>query len=134
MNIRQAMLLAADRIERSPSCYNFYNARSPGHRDDGCIIGWTAYYMGEQPNQECGVDGDGSLRNLCGKLFGVTPRVFFDRIIALNKRTFVETEFVAKAMRAYADKFLPAEPAGIPDGVRDIFTLTNEQLREALDA
>jgi hypothetical protein len=132
MTIRQAMLLAADRIERSPSCYNFYNSRSPGHRGDGCIIGWTAYYMGEAPGQECGVDGDSD--SLCHKLFGIQPDVFFNRIHDLNKKTFSEPRFVAQAMRLYADKYHPDEPIGIPDAVRNIFTLTNEQLREALDA
>ncbi len=44
--IREAILKAADRIERNPDGYNFYSNGKPDCGSPGCMMGWIGFELG----------------------------------------------------------------------------------------
>ena len=45
MNVYEALLKAADHIERNPDLFDFYTERVPECGTPGCALGWAAYFM-----------------------------------------------------------------------------------------
>ena len=52
-DIRQAILKAADHIERNPNSFDYCRAiTTPRQNGSGCYVGWIAFFAGEEPGQE----------------------------------------------------------------------------------
>lgn len=109
-DIRQAILRAADRIEREPKSYNFMRMYTPRGGDVACMWGWVGHELGMQPQtpnfrvaSACGIpDGQtGHLYEYCNRSHSWR---FWDS-------TFYQTsaKSAARQMRSYAEKFYPAE-------------------------
>lgn len=129
MNIRQAVLLAADKIERTPDVYKFNAYKVPGADDGGCgtpacMLGWIALYAGQQAGEE--------VHTVCERLLGVGSTEFYARVRTVSGTGFcalLGAKEVPAALRAYADKYHPAESrALIPASVRAIFEMTPAEL------
>src|SRR5271155_908674 len=107
MDIRNAILKAADHIERNPHKFSYVDATNTPRPDGrGCFVGWVAYFMGEKAGQKCGSRGTDS--PLCHKLFGVGFMPLIDRLRDLVPNAH-HAELAPKALRLYADKYHPAE-------------------------
>jgi hypothetical protein len=132
--IRQAILSAADHIEARPEDFDFGTGEVPRScGTPGCALGWIGFYVGGYKDYAAVSEG----------VFGMDRIEFYQRLTNLERgdsdKNWSYGDWThgavacARALRLYADKYHPAA-VGIPDVVRNIFTLTNEQLREALDA
>lgn len=128
MNTRQAIIAAANQIDRTPAIFAYFNSRVPSCGSPGCFIGLIACNAGF-PHGE-------SVHELCPALFGVSWDVVYDRVFDLSGRALVKNHSVAwcsdpaltaRTMRLYADKYHPA-PAPIPASVRAIFEMTPAEL------
>ena len=121
MEIREAILKAADSIEMNPELFNFSSTVLPS-RDcgtPGCALGWIATYS------------DGACLTSCGRgwlydrVLDINDSLFYNRMSAISFYWITSAEECAKALRAYADKYHPAkQPAkksAIPDSVMQIF-------------
>lgn len=125
MNIRQAMLMAADHIERHPEAFAPCQAQTKGNL--GCPLAWAGEFLGIcgatrtlaairgwEVSEIVGVnvDRDTAFINEMGQLVGVD----FMRMTATD---------AARAFRLYADRYHPAEP--IPPAVREIFNVNIDE-------
>lgn len=136
MNIRQAILSAASFIESHPKQFNFFSVSTPSRcGTPACALGWIGYFAGHR----------GGLHRVVLPKLGLSEDAagaiqFYERcnVIGGMRNWRESAEAVVATLRGYADKFHPSEGIeevrGIPASVRNIFTLTNAQLREALDA
>jgi hypothetical protein len=107
MDIRQAILKAADWIEGNPRLFKYeenftpYNCHTPG-----CALGWVDYFHGATRRHEC-LDERG------WRLFNVpywdfrNPDSFMKRMSGLDFRWKEKAEYFARALRLYADKYHP---------------------------
>jgi hypothetical protein len=133
MNIRQAILKAADLIESRPELYAFYQNEVPECGTPGCMLGWIGHFLGVSgsvgyrvcPAMGLGEGQDGFIRNGIHQL-----------AIDESSRTKEWPDYVsdpkaaARLMRRWADLHHPAESrALIPASVRSIFSMTPEQLQ-----
>ena len=119
MNIRTAILKAADSIERNPHLFSFGSVAIP-NKDcgtPGCAIGWIAYHR----------KGDVIFGRswLPHKTIGISDVQFYKRMINIydgHKWKFSADE-CASTLRKYADKYHPAQNTkqGIPESVLAIF-------------
>jgi hypothetical protein len=116
MDIRQAILKAADYIEANPSEFDF-NAFCIPHPcgSPGCALGWIGYFSGLKPEtfgfsrvahevMNLGIPGHGEF-------------VFYQRMDAIcggRYRWKQSAELCAHTLRGYADKYHPA-PVVTPD-------------------
>jgi hypothetical protein len=99
VDIRTAILKAAEHVERHPDDWNFFSIRTPTCGSQGCAIGWVAAYM----------DMSGFVHELCFKVFGVRNEEFYDRMRALGCQLACALPLqVAQGLRAYANKYHPA--------------------------
>lgn len=134
MNIRQAILKAADHIERNPGQFNFMAAGVPHPcGSPGCALGWTGHFMGctDGFNEVCSVMGLAITRPELPELGEFD---FYNRMDAINGDNGWrwEASKCAATMRLYADKYHPAEVSErrdlIPASVRAIFQMTTTEL------
>lgn len=120
MNIREAILKAADSIESRPDLFNYW-ATVPDQScgAPGCALGWIALHAGT-------FHGRTWDREQLAKLLG-GDRVnhdyqFYQRMNGICEGWESSARTCAPAMRLYADKYHPAEtPKGIPSSVLAIF-------------
>lgn len=128
MDIRQAILAAADHIERNPSEFNFYSIdipRNPGCGTPGCALGWIATFLG-MSNYSAYHHGKG-----LEDVLGISSIRFYSRMIELDPSWHLFAENCAKTLRLYVDKYHPV-PA-LPQAVRDIFSMSPADLGSALE-
>ena len=105
MNIRQAILLAADHIERHPEQYQFAFCRLINGQ--GCMMTWVTHFMGYAHNSNAqdlsievwGVDTNEWLRRTGG---------IFEGRRVLNRCDPMDS---AKILRIYADRYHPVTEA-----------------------
>lgn len=125
MNIRQAILKAADHIECKPESYNFGSCSVPALcGSPGCMLGWIGHFAGAPV--------DSSIGHAALNFLGVSSTEFYARIRSVSIDgycAYLPADHVAHALRAYADKYHPAESPAIPESVRAIFEMTPEQIR-----
>lgn len=131
MNIREAILRAADRIQAEPRHYDFDNNKVPDLDNcgtPGCMIGWIGVFAGFK---------NGEPVSVVSEALGTSDLEFYHRIRQLSRDGFcalLAAEDVPAALRAYADKYHPAESrALIPASVRAIFTMTPAELTRELE-
>jgi len=110
--VRQFVLMAADKIERFPGKFNFGAIWVPSDGDGcGCALGWTGYFA--RRNGEC-------VEDTSRALFGVDSTAFYRRISALQQDDdcwLIRASDCAKCLRRYADTYLPAPSAAEDDPV-----------------
>jgi hypothetical protein len=127
MSIYDAILAAADHIEKYPQCFEFTNARVPSDRGDtGCALGWIGYFLNKHAaefpgprhwHDEVALD---LLRVPRGYSFLSTSHIY-ERIecLAGTSRWMDEADICAKALRRYAKKY--HAPPQMPDAVLALF-------------
>jgi hypothetical protein len=136
MNIRQAILLAADHIEQHPAAFNFRSIYVP--KSDcgtpGCALGWIGYFYGcvDKPRQA--YDGRTNVSYVASETVQIEPSEFYDRMTEALGYTWTESsELCARGLRLYADKYHPAESrALIPESVARIFRMSHAELTREL--
>lgn len=125
MNIREAILRAADHIEMTPKRWDYWQTNVPSEcGTPACAVGWIAYFVG-------GYQGK-TFSQACEKVLGVThetfwrrmTRVYCDEVMCGKSLGGLSAETIVQLLRLYADKYHPAEqpkPSAIPATVRAIF-------------
>jgi hypothetical protein len=120
MEIYQAILKAADRIERRPDDYNFGRGTHPDDSPGGtCALAWIGYYLGVGKSKYQNYPELYS-NDVCMELMGSYDiGEFFDRCTLIGKGITCERT-APRILRAYAEKY-HAPRIGLPDIVREIF-------------
>lgn len=104
MDIYNAIMKAADHIERSPQDFNFNAISVPSCGSPGCALGWIGHFMGFEPNRQCGF----ALSAV--KMLGI-PRnelpefIFYARMDKLIKDWRDDPSTCARGLRLYAAKY-----------------------------
>lgn len=142
MQIYDAIMAAADQIEKRPKTFNFGISEVPRScGSPGCALGWIGHFLGVWQAIAHGdvltevairmglhgVRGDWLLRS--------GQRIFYARMGWLNGHDCAtqiswgawtgDAALCAKTLRAYAEMYHPLpkpEHTGLPDIVREIFT------------
>jgi len=117
MEIRQAILKAADSIEKYPNLFDFDSTKDPSHDcgTPGCAIGWIAHHLNIQEWTDTGtVYSHLSITNDYG-------HSFYKRMHSLAYGWTANADACANVLRKYADKYHP-EHTGIPENIKQIFT------------
>ena len=105
MNIRNAILAAADHIERNPKDYDFMRWAVPDGNCKACMLGWIGHFLGMV----------GAVNNEVKR--AISPDNDWDAFYCRVRDALGSSRFqsdaseAAKALRLYADKYHPAEPA-----------------------
>ena len=112
MSTRDAILKAADHIDRYPGQYDYCEAVNTPYKptDRACMVGWIAYFAGEAGGQHCGVRTEID-PTVCDRLLGVGFRVFSDRMYEIRGLWSCPSNAKAAAagLRIYADRFHPVD-------------------------
>lgn len=95
MNVREAILKAADHIERNPHLYDYQKIYAPECGTTGCAIGWIGHFLGMS-----GKDLD----EICDAI-GTTHSEFYERTEPTGN--VVAQECAVRSLRAYADRYHP---------------------------
>lgn len=123
MEIRQAILAAADQIEAQPHRFAFGFVEIPRVKDKyagGCALGWIGTFALEKSPWNSyssvlpalGIGDPSSGRE----------STFYARMDQINNKWRLDAKVCAKGLRKYADKYHPAvKHTGIPAGVLAIF-------------
>ncbi len=122
MNIREAILKAADHIERNKTSLSFMSTQRPSIDGQGCPLAWIGFFAGIERRE-----GDHPSPYLyahstvapliTGLYWEEAQKEFFDRMNALRGSAgwTCDPRGAAKTLRAYADKYHPADFPPIPD-------------------
>lgn len=132
MNVREAILKAADHIEVAGRDYRFWAFDVPGAGcgTPACMVGWIGYFLDMAPGTSNNVVKSAIAR-------GHDRNDFYEIIDSLGgfKQACLGRDDpqppnadVARALRLYADKYHPAEKRGMPDSVRAIFETEQERV------
>lgn len=101
MNVREAILKAADHIEREPESFDYQSNCKPGCGTPGCFWGWIGFYGGVQR-----VKGESYLHRV-NAFVGHNWTVMTD--IANSRGQFIGDPKAAPGLlREFADKYHPA--------------------------
>ena len=126
MEIRQAILKAADSIENDPNLFDYSSLKvpDPGCGVPGCALGWIDFHLGME-KEACMGKGD-----IVYKALGIKHDAGFTHLTETvgHQKWMHSAKECAKALRQYADVHHPATVAaikhtGIPDNVRKIFQI-----------
>lgn len=134
MEIRQAILKAADHIEATPNDFDFSASGIPhACGTPGCALGWIGHFLGLADKNAWHV----SYTKASGAL-GVGHYEFYTRMTEVEGggpnwevgQWPLNAPACARTLRLYADKYHPAESrALIPASVMRIFTMTQDEIR-----
>jgi hypothetical protein len=117
-NIREAILKAADFIERHPNQYEWTSILVPGFDGSGCMLGWISYFMGKVPYSGIQYEIEP----------GVTQSLFYGRINSFGVYcSNIDGTTAPTALRKYAAKFHPIE-------LRPVHEVVNELIAELSNA
>ena len=122
MNIRQAILSAADSIEQYPQMFDFGSVDIPDHDcgTPGCALGWIGFHLGFGKH--------GYLRQVNDALGLQHSACFIQLTKTVGHQHWKNSaDECAKALRQYADIHHP-EQDYIPASIRAIFDVP-EQVR-----
>ena len=131
MDIRQAILKAADSIGLAPDQFEFRSCDIPdGCGTSGCALGWIAYHLGTC-RFEGMIENQWNAEKL-GKYMGLEKNNkawagwnFYERMNNFDGSWSNNANECAKALRAYADKYHPLTDH-IPAEIRAIFEPVSE--------
>jgi hypothetical protein len=102
MEIRAAMLKAADQIERAPDSFDFHSSNIPNDKScgtPGCALGWVAAFRFGQNDTAFWRERSFDLVVDC------TAWTFYSRMDDFDADWAVDAARCAAALRAYADKY-----------------------------
>jgi len=119
MNIRQAILKAADSIQQYPELFKWSSCSVGGCNTPGCALGWIDHHLGAKEG-----DPFGWHSGLFSALEIGNAGRFYDQmrqVSSLPKLWQDNNKVCAKTLRKYADKYHP-QTDHIPASVREIFT------------
>lgn len=144
MDIRQAILKAADHIERQPHLFSFKEWLMPNDcGSPGCAIGWIGVFSETVVEKSChdGIERrSGVASDVCPAVLGIKAEDFYDRMDSIDQTTDFDKRWrrnagtCARSLRAYADKYHPdASRALIPDNVARIFRMSHAELARELE-
>ncbi len=129
MNIRTAILKAADHIEQNPQLFNFCENRGPNDcKTPGCFLGWVSFFMDIKIEDAV---------SSCKDILGIEFNDLHTRMWALKREKKLDATWNLSAQgcaihaRAYADKYHPVETK-LPASVTDIFKMQPEALYKVL--
>lgn len=111
MNIRSAILAAADHIEANPGEFDFRSVDQPGCGSPGCALGWIGFFAKQDPQAgECYVR---TVANSIGLPSPEDSMIFYNRMNALPRSTGWTryAALCASTLRAYANAYHPASPS-----------------------
>lgn len=117
MQIREAILKAADSIEKHSELFNFSSTVIPDCGTPGCALGWIAFHRLEAQHSS-------GMTWIPDKPVEHSDLDFYRRMDGLQSNWKYNAVDCAKALRLYADKYHPATDH-IPEDIRAIF---NEQV------
>ena len=122
MDVYNAILAAADQVEKNPSSFDFYESNIPILTESppycgsiGCALGWIGYFMGYKRWQQ--------LKEVARALTnepGCPETNVYCNLDAIDNTWRRDGLTCARTLRIYAKRFAPPQPA-IPDSVREIF-------------
>lgn len=123
MNVREAILKAADHIERQPTSYEYVTNSKPDCGTPGCMAGWLGHFLGVE------IGGAGVYSEAVAKRLGYKLSTLLDEFGRCDKSGYgyehqISPLAAAATLRVFADKHYPAsepEHIGIPNSVRAIF-------------
>lgn len=120
MNIYDAMMKAADHIERNPRLFNFDMCSIPGDcGTPGCALGWIGYFAGIKNDDEKEIGAvAGHVSGGCRieeSLLRISQRQFYERMDEFNSWWNMSARKCAHAMRLYAAKYHVPKPVVVPD-------------------
>lgn len=111
MNIRQAILSAANSIEQYPKLFDFNSTIIPNDCDTpGCALGWVAYHLGSKYLVSAGITWKSDS-------FTGDDGLFYKNMnhICGSDAWKTSASECSSSLRIYADKYHPTQ--GIPDSV-----------------
>jgi hypothetical protein len=100
-DIRQFVLMAADKIHRFPKQFDFWMCSVPSSPNDcGCALGWIGYFADMR---------DEAVSIVSEKLLGIDGGAFYGRMDGMNIDWAYSSSVCAATLRRYADTYLPAQ-------------------------
>jgi hypothetical protein len=135
MEIYDAIMKAADHIERNPALFRFESVYIPGDcGTPGCALGLIGYFLGiseDRAAQECG--GTHTVPHIAVQYLKTSwidlfrhdesSSEFYRRMAELTDTLWKSSaDKCAKALRLYAAKYHAPQRTGIPAIIREIFT------------
>lgn len=117
MNIYDAIMKAADRIETHPKSFDFYSCDMPHPcGTPGCAIGWIAYYAGAKSMAYFVSTQfpDGHFYVAMDSLVGESPRDQVGERVTWGPWT-KDAKLCALGMRLFAEKHHAPRPVVVPD-------------------
>lgn len=118
MNVRQALLAAADHIEANPQAYCFNNSAKPDCGSLGCLMGWVGVFAEVKDKNKRDRAAPGYANQVAQKVLGLTSWAHFVSLGSELGAFFNYTQDSKQAagmLRAYADKYHPAPVQAPPD-------------------
>jgi hypothetical protein len=121
MNIYNAIMLAADWIERHPKQHSYVYPSVPDSPEDkGCPLAWIGYFA--QPGKKRFERKAYTARVVAPHILGVNEATFFSRMDSLqpwyrlNGAWKRSAKIAIRCMRLYAENYhAPAKPVTPPD-------------------
>ena len=108
MDIRTAILKAADRIESNPAAYSFVRSGKPGCGSPGCLMGWIGFYAGVSEDRR---NAATYASQVAQQLFGMGHWSQAVYLITSHASGYAkDAKVAARLLRAYANKYHPAPP------------------------
>lgn len=118
MNVRQALLAAADHIEARPQAYCFKNSNKPDCGSPGCLMGWVGFFAEVKDKDKRDWDTPGYANQVAKEVLGLNGWAHFfglgSELGDFSKYT-QDSKQAAGMLRAYADKYHPAPVQAPPD-------------------
>lgn len=118
MNVRQALLAAADRIEAHPQAYCFKYSNKPDCGSPSCLMGWVGFFAEVKDKNKRAGAASGYANQVAQEVLGLTGWAHFvslgSRLGAFSDYT-QDSKLAAGMLRAYADKYHPAPVQTPPD-------------------
>lgn len=100
MKVYNAIMKAADHIERHPELFNFIEVRVPDCKTPACAAGWISHFMGHEPV------GQGITSGVTDVAFDTPYGVFTSRMDILKKHVWrFDPKICADTMRLYAETY-----------------------------
>jgi len=102
LSMRNAILAAADHIEKKPRSYDFGSVDIPATPEcgtSGCALGWIHTFSH--------IQGIGKARDTidAGVLFGISDSEFYNRMSGFSEDWRSSSKEAAYALRQYADRY-----------------------------
>ena len=123
MNTRDAILKAADHIERHPDQFDFTSIDLPQCGSPACALGWIAFFLGggkAYRQQRRAHIGYCSLGCNVETWLGIDALRFYRRLFEIQPGWSRDARLCSAALRRYVRRYHPV-PRGMPASVRAIF-------------